>query len=87
MSDVIGVGPSRPSSSAPQPHWNTATSTPYAPPIESRFIAAAFSGTAIDRNTSINSRNDTPMTAPMNSGSVSLSCALRSSVVAVMPET
>ena len=37
--------------------------------MESRFITAAFSGTAIERNTSISSRNDTAMTAPMKSGS------------------
>ena len=36
--------------------------------MESRFIAAALSGTATERKTSISSRNDTAMTAPMNSG-------------------
>ena len=87
MSEVIGVGPRGRSGSLPQPHWKTATRTPYAAPIESRFITAAFSGTTIERNTSISSRNDTAMTAPMKSGSVSASWALRSSVMAVMPET
>ena len=28
MSEVMGVGPSSPSSSAPQPHWKTTTRTP-----------------------------------------------------------
>ena len=42
---------SSPSSSVPQPHWKTATITPYAAPMESRFITAALSGTTTDRNT------------------------------------
>ena len=57
MIEVIGVGPSRPSRLLPQPHWNTATSTPYAAPMESRFISAAFSGTTTERKTSISRRN------------------------------
>ncbi len=71
MIEVIGVGPCSPSRLAPQPHWNTATRTPYATPIESTFIAAAFSGTRMDRKTSISSRNEISTTVPMNSGSVS----------------
>ena len=38
MIEVIGVGPSSPIRLLPQPHWKTATRTPYAAPIESRFI-------------------------------------------------
>ena len=71
MIEVMGVGPSSPSRLLPQPHWKTATRTPYAAPMDSRFITAALSGTTTERNTSISSRNDTAMTAPMNSGSVS----------------
>ena len=50
-------------------------------------MAAALSGTAMERKTSINRRNDTAITAPMNSGSFLASWVLRSSVTAVMPET
>jgi hypothetical protein len=34
-----------------QPYWNTATITPYAAPIDSRFISTAFSGSSTDRST------------------------------------
>ena len=85
ISEVIGVGPSRPIRLLPQPHWKTATRTPYAAPIDSRFMTAAFSGTTTDRKTSISSRNDATSTAPMKSGRVSASWPLRSSVIAVMP--
>ena len=87
ITEVIGVGPSSPIRLLPQPHWKTATRTPYAAPIDSRFIAAAFSGTTTDRNTMVSSRNEMRMTKPMKSGSVSLSWVLTSSVTAVMPET
>ena len=50
-------------------------------------MTAAFSGTTTERNTIISSRNEMATTTPMNSGSFSLSCALTSSVTAVMPET
>src|SRR3954468_19365355 len=86
MMDVIGVGPSRPRSLAPQPQWQTGTMTAEAAPMHSRFITAALAGTAMERNTSISSRNDTKMTAPMNNGSFWESWAFRSSVTAVMPE-
>ena len=39
-----GIAWSSPSSSAPQPHWKTAVSTPYAAATDSRFITAALSG-------------------------------------------
>ena len=54
------TGASRPTPMrlAPQPHWNTATTTPYAAPIDSRFMITAFSGTSRLRNTTISSRNE-----------------------------
>lgn len=55
--------------------------------MDSRFITAAFSGTTMERNTSISSRNDTTMIAAMNTGSVSASWRVRSSVMAVRPDT
>ena len=54
--------------SPPQPHWNAATITPYAAPIDSRFMSTAFSGTSTERNTSIRSRKLSTSTAPMKIG-------------------
>ncbi len=67
----------------PQPHWKMATTTPYAAPIDSRFISAAFSGTRIERNTSISSTNDNSTTAPMNTGSAPATLSARSMNIAV----
>ena len=58
MKETIGTVDSRPIRSAPQPHWKTMTSTPYAAPMLSRFSTAAFSGTSTERKTSVSSRND-----------------------------
>ena len=54
---------STPKTDPNQPHWKMATTTPYADPIDSTFMITALSGTRIDRNTIIRSRNDTPSTA------------------------
>ena len=43
---TIGTVSSSPNSPLNQPHWKTATITPYAAPIESRFMTAALSGTS-----------------------------------------
>ena len=51
----------------------------------SRFISAAFSGTRIERKTTISSRNDSRITAAMNSGSRSLTLSPTSAKVAVWP--
>jgi hypothetical protein len=50
------------------PHWKTATITPYAAPIDSRFMMTAFSGTRMLRNTVMRSTNESRSTRPMNSG-------------------
>ncbi len=52
-----------------QPHWNTATNTPKAAPMESRFMIAAVSGMTMLRNTIVNNRNESTTTRPMNRGS------------------
>ena len=44
-----------PSSCEPQPHWNTATTTPYAAPTESRLSTAALTAMTIDRNATVSS--------------------------------
>src|SRR3569832_1953013 len=53
--NIIGtngsIGPPSTWNTVPsQPHWNTATATPYAAPMESRFMITALIGTRIDRN-------------------------------------
>ena len=50
------MGPSleMPTTFLTQPFWKIATMTPYAAPIDSRFMITALSGTRIERNTSIN---------------------------------
>ena len=42
--------------------------TPYAAPTPSTFSTAALSGTSTERNTSISTMNDRPITAPRNHG-------------------
>ena len=69
MNGAIGPVCSTPNTPLSQPHWNTATTTPYAAPIESRFMTAALSGTSRVRNTTISSRKLSTSTAPMKSGS------------------
>ena len=81
---TVWSSPNRPFA---QPHWNTATITPYAAPIERRFMTAALSGTRIERNTTISSRNDSPTTTPMNSGSRSWIRSPMSMNAAVTPPT
>ena len=74
------IGPSLPDADevAPQPHWNTATITPYAAPIDSRFMITAFSGTSTLRNTTISSRNDSSSTTPDEERQHARTCSRRS---------
>ena len=46
------------------PSWKTATVAPRVASTESRKPNVAVSGTRIERNTSISSRNASPMTTP-----------------------
>ena len=50
-----------------------------------RFISAALSGTTIDRKITTNSRNDSRITAAMNSGRRSVTRSLTSAKLAVCP--
>src|SRR3954469_3129120 len=84
-SGMIGTDSCTPISWAPQPHWKTATTTPYAAPTPRTLRTAAFNGTSTDRNTIMRTRNDNPMTAPRNQG---IRCCNRddtSAVIAVEP--
>src|SRR3954470_10406750 len=83
----IGTVSCTPTRLAPQPHWKTATTTPYAAATPSTLRAAAFSGTSTDRNTTMRTRNDNPITAPRNQA---IRCCNReetSTVSAVEPVT
>src|SRR5262245_23799419 len=83
----MGTVDCSPMRSMPQPHWNTATIAPYAAPTDSRFMTAAVSGTSTEWNTSINSRNDSSTTAPMNQGSRAAIWSPMSMYSAVSPPT
>ena len=48
-----------------QPHWNTATITPYAAPTLSRFMITALSGRTNERKTTMSNRKDRISTAPI----------------------
>ena len=83
------IGPvlSTPMRLAPQPRWNTATTTPKPAATDSRFISAAIVGITRLRNTTVRSRNDSSTTTPMNSGSLLASTCEKSSKIAVWPPT
>ena len=66
----IGPALPSPSSSVPQPHWKTVTTTPNDDATAATFIRAAFSGMPIDRKAASRSRQPSPMTTPMKSGSL-----------------
>src|SRR4051794_37641723 len=66
--DSIGTLPATPRDGPPQPHWKTATTTPYAAPIDSRFIAAAFRASSGARNITSSSRNAATTTTAMTTG-------------------
>src|SRR3954451_16985092 len=67
MNGSIGAAPMCRNGPA-QPHWNAATITPYAAPIDSRFMITAFNGTRTERKTTITRRNDAVRPAPSNDG-------------------
>ena len=85
--DTTGTGPSSPTSPPNQPHWNTATTAPWPAPMDSTFMAAAFTGTQTDRNTIICSSSDSAMMVAMNHGSRWAARSVRSMLLAVMPPT
>ena len=55
--------------------------------MDSRFMAAALSGTTTERKTIISSRTEAARIEPMNSGRVLASCSSRSRVSAAAPVT
>src|SRR6476469_3133437 len=59
----IGRCWSMPSRSEPQPHWKTATTTPYAAPTDSRLRIAALTEITRDRNAIVSSTRESSTTA------------------------
>ena len=72
---------------SPQPHWKTATRTPYAAATESRFRTIAFSATTIERNEISISRNANSSTNPKTRGIDVFIAADESLSIAVVPVT
>ena len=83
----IGAVLCTPISEPSQPHWKTITITPYAAPIDSRFMTTAFSGTRTERNTASSSRKLSSSTAPMNTGRREDISSAKSTLPAVGPPT
>ena len=72
---------------SPQPYWNTATSTPYAAPTESRLRTIALPAITRERNEISRSRNANVSTKPNTSGHECLRSAFASTEAAVPPVT
>ena len=72
---------------APQPHWKTATITPYAAPIDSRFMIAALVAMTTDRNATVSSTNAIATTARISQIIRLLTCSVKSTLPAVVPVT
>src|ERR1700685_1008204 len=66
---VTGIFSGKPSACPSQPHCVTAVSTPYAAHTDSRFITAALTAIATERNTTSSSTMDSATTTPMSQGS------------------
>ncbi|CAM3710911.1 hypothetical protein STAL104432_28280 [Streptomyces albus] len=75
----IGPALPRPSSSLPQPHWKTATTTPKEAATAARFMAAALRGMPMLRKARSSSRQPSPVTTPPNSGSLPTMMSAKSS--------
>jgi hypothetical protein len=80
-----GTAWSSPSAPAPQPHWKTATMTPYAAPMLSRFMTAALSGTTTERNITVSRSTETPTTKAMTSQMRSASMSVMSAKTGTVP--
>ena len=76
-----------PTRSPSGPPLTASVSTPKAAALASRFMTTALSGTTTERNTIINSRNDTSSTPPKKSGSRSATPRVMSRFAAAIPPT
>src|SRR5262249_39516703 len=85
--ETIGTSPETPSNDAPQPCWKTATTTPYAAPMDSKLNAPDTNGTQSERNATISSSTLSPTTRARKTGGRGGSCPAGSRGVAVAPPT
>jgi hypothetical protein len=77
----------KPRKLSPQPHWNSATSTPYAAPTESRLSTIAFTAITIDLNETSSRMKAKTRTKPNTMGAFAFSSAFSSADWAVGPVT
>jgi hypothetical protein len=84
---ATGPRPATPSGPDSQPHWKIATVAPKAAPTDSTNPAVALMGMATDRNATIRSRRESPITTTAKGTSASLSLVERSMLTAVSPVT
>ena len=85
----LSIGPALPTPIRliPQPHWKTATSTPYAAPMDNKFMITAFSGTSKLRNTAMSRRNESERTPRNKYGMRPPIDSAKSTPAAVKPPT
>ena len=69
----------------PQPHWNTATTTPYAAPTDSRLRIAAFTEMTSERNAIVSRTSDSSTTARISQIIRWPICSVKSTYPAVVP--
>jgi hypothetical protein len=83
----MGTFPATPSAGPPQPHWKTATTTPYDAAIDRTLRTAAFRATSRPRKTARMIRNARATTTPMMRGSRPATMSRKSIWAAVVPVT
>ena len=72
---------------APQPHWKIATITPYAAPIDSRFMIAALVAITTERNAVVSSTKATATTTRIRSSMRLAIWLVKSTLPGVVPVT
>ena len=76
--DGIGTVSSMPTHDDPQPHWKTATTSPYAAPTDSRLSTAALMPITSDRNAAVSSTRASSTTAAISQGIRSATFSVKS---------
>src|SRR5215472_8505286 len=77
----------KPRNDCPQPHWNSATMTPYAAPTDSRLSMTAVNGMTRERNETSSSRNASSRTKAKTQADRCPMSVLKSTEPAVSPVT
>ena len=83
----MGTLPETPSAGPPQPHWKTATTTPYEAVMDRTLRAAAFNATSRPRKTMRMIRKARATTTAMIRGSRLATMSRKSTWAAVVPVT